>query len=45
MRLSQRAAAAMDEATFEANVLGLFACFDDAPADAPVVLGRVLLLH
>ena len=32
----------MDEATFEANVLGLFACFNtpDAPSAAPVVLGQ-----
>jgi Ca2+-binding EF-hand superfamily protein len=32
----------MDEATLEANVLGLFACFNtpDAPSAAPVVLGQ-----
>lgn len=37
----KRMTTSMDEETFQANVLGLFACFDDAPTDAPVVLGPV----
>ena len=37
----KRMSAEMDEETFQANVLGLFECFTDAPAAAPVVLGPV----
>ena len=43
MKEMKRMSSQMDEATFEANVLGLFACFtagdDDTPA-APITLGH-----